>query len=111
MTGPAEVSVRELAAATADGAVVVDVREPDEYARGHVPDAILMPLTTVPVRYSELPRDEPLYLVCAVGARSMQAAHFLAQLGFDARNVAGGTHDWMAAGLPVDTGLPGDYAE
>jgi rhodanese-related sulfurtransferase len=36
----------------------------------------------------------------------MQAVRFLAQLGFDARNVAGGTHDWMAAGMPVETGLP-----
>jgi rhodanese-related sulfurtransferase len=111
MTGPTDVSVHELAAATAEGAVVVDVREPDEFARGHVPDAILMPLATVPVRYPELPRDEPLYLVCAVGARSMQAAQFLAQLGFDARNVAGGTHDWMAAGLPTDTGLPAGDAD
>lgn len=106
MRVPAEVSVNELAAAVAEGAVVVDVREPDEYARGHVPDAILMPLATVPVRYSELPRDEPLYFVCAVGARSMQAAQFLAQLGFDARNVAGGTYDWMSAGMSVETGLP-----
>ena len=106
MSRPAEVGVNELAAAAVDGAVVVDVREPDEYARGHIPNAILMPLATVPVRYSELPRDEPLYFVCAVGARSMQAAQFLAQLGFDARNVAGGTHDWMAAGMPVETGLP-----
>lgn len=111
MTGPAEVSVHELAAAASEGAVVVDVREPDEYARGHVPDAILMPLATVPVRHSELPRDEPLYLVCAVGARSMQAAQFLTQLGFDARNVVGGTHDWMAAGMPVETGLPAGDAE
>jgi rhodanese-related sulfurtransferase len=108
MSAPAEVSVTELAAAALEGAVVVDVREPDEYARGHIPDAILMPLATVPVRYSELPRDEPLYFVCAVGARSMQAVLFLAQLGFDARNVAGGTHDWMAAGMPVQTGLPAD---
>lgn len=111
MTGPTEVSVRDLAAATAEGAVVIDVREPDEYARGHVPDAIPMPLATVPVRYPELPRDEPLYLVCAVGARSMQAAQFLAQLGYDARNVAGGTHDWMAAGMPIEAGLPAGDAE
>ncbi|HEX6235320.1 MAG TPA: rhodanese-like domain-containing protein [Jiangellaceae bacterium] len=101
-----EVTVHELAAAVADGAVVVDVREPDEYTRGHVPDAILMPLATVPVRYSELPRDRPLYLVCAVGARSMHAAQYLSQLGFDARNVAGGTYDWVTAGFPIDTGLP-----
>jgi rhodanese-related sulfurtransferase len=108
---PIEVTVHELAAAVADGAVVVDVREPDEYTRGHVPDAIMMPLATVPVRYPELPRDRPLYLVCAVGARSMQAAQYLTQLGFDARNVAGGTYDWVAAGMPIETGLPADDRE
>ncbi|HEU4541629.1 MAG TPA: rhodanese-like domain-containing protein [Jiangellaceae bacterium] len=111
MNTPDEVSVHELAAAAVEGAVVVDVREPGEYASGHIPEAILMPLATVPVRYPELPRNQPLYLVCAVGARSMQAAHFLVQLGFDARNVAGGTHDWMAAGMPIDTGLPADDRE
>lgn len=104
MTVPAEVTVHELAAASAEGAVVVDVREPDEYVAGHVPQAMLMPLRTVPDRHQELPKDEPIYLVCAVGARSMQAAHYLSQLGYDVRNVAGGTHDWMAAGLPVETG-------
>lgn len=105
MIEPGEVSVRELATATDDGALVVDVREPGEYAEGHVPQALLMPLRTVPDRYQELPKDTTLYLVCAVGARSMQAAYFLAELGYDVRNVAGGTRDWIAAGLPVETGL------
>jgi len=105
VTLPPEVSVHELAAARADGAVVVDVREPAEYVEGHVPQSVLMPLRSVPDRYQELPKDRTVYLVCAVGARSMQAAHFLGQLGYDARNVAGGTQDWIAAGLPVETGL------
>ncbi len=100
-----EVTVDELAAAHAAGELVVDVREPEEYAQGHVPGAVLMPLATVPARYPELPRDRAVYLVCAVGARSMQAARYLARLGYDARNVAGGTSDWMAAGRPVAAGM------
>lgn len=102
MITPEEVTVHELAAQ--DGVVVVDVREPDEYVHGHVPGAVSMPLGTIPARHPELPRDEPVYLVCAVGARSMQAAMFLARLGYDVRNVAGGTSDWIGAGLPIEFG-------
>jgi rhodanese-related sulfurtransferase len=97
------VSVHDLKAALDDGeAVVVDVREPDEFAQGHVPGARLVPLQTVPGLVGELPADEPVYLVCAVGARSAQAAMFLAQHGVDAVNVDGGTRDWMVAGYPVE---------
>ena len=97
------VTVQQLKAVLDAGdAVVVDVREPDEYARGHVPGARLVPLQTVPGLVGELPTDEPVYLVCAVGARSAQAAMFLAQRGVDAVNVDGGTRDWYAAGYPVE---------
>ena len=61
----------------AGSTVVIDVREPSEYAAGHVPGAQPMPLTTVPQPVGELPTDRPVYLVCAVGARSGQAAAFL----------------------------------
>lgn len=101
------VSVHDLKAvldeAGAGGGVeVVDVREPDEYAEGHVPGARLVPLATVPHHVGGLPVDRPVYLVCQVGARSAQAAQFLAQHGVDAVNVAGGTGDWVAAGYPVE---------
>ncbi|MFW6090778.1 MAG: rhodanese-like domain-containing protein [Actinomycetota bacterium] len=99
-----EVTVDELAAAHAAGELVVDVREPDEYAQAHVPGAVLMPLGSVPARHAELPRDQTVYVVCAVGARSMQAAQYLARLGYDVRNVDGGTNDWLAAGMPVESG-------
>jgi rhodanese-related sulfurtransferase len=99
------VTVHDLKAAL-DGAgpaapVVIDVREPDEYAEGHVPGAELVPLRTVPQRMAELPADQPVYLVCAVGGRSAQAAGFLAARGVDAVNVDGGTHEWMSSGYPV----------
>lgn len=82
--------------------VVVDVREPWEYAEGHVPGARPVPLATVPARAGDLPTDRPVYLICAVGARSGQAAAYLARLGLEAVNVEGGTSEWLAAGYPVE---------
>ena len=97
------VSVHELKSALDDGEpVVVDVREADEFAQGHVPGARLVPLQTVPGLVGELPTDAPVYLVCAVGARSAQAAMFLTRHGVDAVNVDGGTRDWLMAGYPVE---------
>lgn len=101
---PAEVSVTELAAALAEGACVVDVREPYEYVAGHVPGAVSVPMGTIPERHDELPRDRTVYLICEVGARSMQVAHYLEQVGLDVRNVAGGTIAWIHAGFAVAQG-------
>lgn len=100
----ADVSVAELAAILeADPTTpVVDVRNPDEYAAGHVPGAVLMPLHTVPVRVQDLPRDRPVYLVCHSGGRSAQATAWLTQQGYDVVNVLGGTGAWAAAGYPVE---------
>ena len=96
------VTVQQLKAALDEGAVVIDVREPDEYAAGHVPGATLVPLRSVPHPLESLPEADPLYVVCAVGARSAQAAAFLSSRGVEAVNVDGGTRDWMAAGYPLE---------
>jgi rhodanese-related sulfurtransferase len=97
------VTVHNLKATLDEGAtVLIDVREPHEYADGHVPSAELMPLMTVPQHVDELPTDRPVYVVCAVGGRSAQAAAFLAARGVDAVNVDGGTGEWIAAGYPVE---------
>jgi rhodanese-related sulfurtransferase len=98
------VTVSELKAAINGEAVVVDVREPNEYDSGHVPGAVLMPLAMVPLKHSELPRSETIYLICQTGGRSFTAATWLAQQGYDVRNVAGGTSDWIANGFPVKAG-------
>ena len=60
-----------FAAAHRDGGVVVDVREPFEYAAGHVPGATLMPMAAVRARLRELPRSRPVYVICATGNRSL----------------------------------------
>ena len=81
----------ELAERLDASAVVVDVRQPDEYLSGHVPGAVLIPLNDVPDRYGELPTDREVLVVCRSGGRSYVASEFLAANGVQAVNVAGGT--------------------
>lgn len=99
-----EIDVAELAARRAAGARVFDVREPDEYQEAHVPDAVPVPLATVPDQVGLFPADGPVYVICAAGGRSMRACEFLRAQGVDAVNIAGGTRAWIAAGHRVATG-------
>lgn len=99
-----EVDQATFAAAHGDGAVVIDVREPDEYVAGHVPAADLVPLSRLTSYVAQLPRGVPVYVICASGNRSLAAADFLARAGVDARSVAGGTGAWVRAGRPVVRG-------
>jgi len=95
------------AAGAAAGPLLVDVREPDEYAQFRATGAVLMPLSVFQLRYAQLPADRPLLLICASGSRSMAAGTFLIQQGFGTvANVEGGSIAWMRAGLPVRTGPP-----
>jgi len=70
--------------------LVVDVREPSEYAAGCIPGAINVPLNELRRRVNELPRDREIWVNCAVGQRSYYALRFLIQNGFRVRNLAGG---------------------
>ncbi|GGS16976.1 hypothetical protein GCM10010269_65160 [Streptomyces humidus] len=99
-----EVTQAAFAAAWAGGGLVVDVREADEYAAGHVPGARLMPLRTVPARCGELPTDRPVFVICASGNRSRSAADRMASRGIDAYSVAGGTGAWAHSGRPIAVG-------
>ncbi|NNE12411.1 MAG: rhodanese-like domain-containing protein [Ilumatobacter sp.] len=99
-----EITVDELDAALADGATVVDVREPDEFAGARVPGARPVPLGTVPMRIDAFDGDGTTYVICRSGARSMQACEYLAAQGADVANVAGGTLAWIASGRDVATG-------
>jgi rhodanese-related sulfurtransferase len=99
-----EVGVNELAAAHGRGAIVIDVREPGEYAQGHVPGARLVPLGSLSGRYLDLPKGQPIYAICASGSRSLSAARWLRSQGIDCRSVRGGTSAWAGAGLPLATG-------
>ena len=105
-----EIDVQAFAAAHADGALVIDVREPSEYATGHVPGAQLVPLSQVPSRSSDLPKDKRIHVICASGNRSKTAASWLITAGHDAISVAGGTGSWISQGRPVVPGLHADAA-
>jgi hydroxyacylglutathione hydrolase len=83
--------------------VVLDVREPAEYAGGHVPGALSIPQADLALHLDELPRDGDLLVVCEGGTRSLRAAKFLRQVGFSrVTNLVGGTSAWRKAGLPVE---------
>jgi rhodanese-related sulfurtransferase len=82
---------------------VLDVREPWEYAEGHVPGAQLLPLSELEDRVGEVPRDRPVLSICHSGQRSLAAAAFLLAQGYpDVSNVDGGTSAWIERGYPVD---------
>jgi hydroxyacylglutathione hydrolase len=84
------------------GAILVDVREPQEYAAGHMPGAINVPQAELASRLDELPRDRALFLTCRTGSRSRRAAQFLTQMDYvHVTNVHGGIEAWRAAGRPL----------
>jgi rhodanese-related sulfurtransferase len=92
-----------------NGAVVIDVREPDEWSAGHAPEARFMPMGQVEARLGEIPREGTAVIVCRSGARSHAVTQFLNSNGINAVNMAGGMNAWAKAGLPVvtDAGDPG----
>lgn len=100
-----DVSLETFAAAHSEGALVIDVRSPEEYASGHVPGARLIPSDQITARLGEVPKGEPVYVVCAAGARSSSMAGLLGRLGYDARSVDGGTSAWARSGRPTVQGL------
>lgn len=88
-----------------DGVLLVDVREPWEYAAAHAPGALLIPLGEFVGRFGELPRERELLVICHSGYRSYQAATFLRRQGYpNVANIVGGMEEWEAAGLPIERG-------
>jgi hydroxyacylglutathione hydrolase len=99
-------SVDELAVALdgdpADGPLVIDVRQADEYAGGHVPGSIHLTAGSLPDRLADLPRDRPIATICGSGYRASVAASLLRAAGFeDVSWVATGVPAWQAAGYGV----------
>jgi glyoxylase-like metal-dependent hydrolase (beta-lactamase superfamily II)/rhodanese-related sulfurtransferase len=96
-----EVTVDEVPGRSS-GAAIIDVREPEEFASGHVPGAANLPQADLATRLDEVPRDRSVYVICQGGFRSLRAAQFLSQRGFsDVASVKGGTEAWRAAGREV----------
>ena len=96
-----EIDIDHLAA-VGDEAIVVDVRQFDEYAEGHVPGAMLIPMAQLAARMHELDDSRPVYVVCASGNRSKAMTDVLRDAGFEARSVAGGTNAWIKSGRPIE---------
>src|SRR6516164_4676588 len=93
-----EVTLDEVRGRQTDTAVV-DVREPEEFANGHVPGAVNLPQADLATRLDEVPPDRPVFVICQGGFRSLRAAQFLRQRGIsDVASVQGGTEAWRAAG-------------
>jgi rhodanese-related sulfurtransferase len=93
------------------GAYLLDVREPDEWAAGHAPDAHHLPMMEIPVRIAEVPADGDVVVVCRSGNRSAQVVSYLIGHGWDnVRNLDGGMHSWTAAGRAVvsENGQPAE---
>ena len=88
-------------------AVVIDVRQVDEYAGGHVKDALWIPVDDVIPRFDEIPTEGNLLFICEVGARSGLAAEYAAAMGASTDrlfNIEDGTGTWIQKGLPHSTG-------
>jgi rhodanese-related sulfurtransferase len=99
---PEELDLDTFAAAHAAGAFVLDVREPDEYASGHVPGAVNIPMNEVPGRIAELPQGQAVHVICQAGGRSRAVVDMLASQGVQAVNVSDGTGGWLSRGWPVE---------
>ena len=109
-----EIPATEVHAPAVDECVLIDVREPDEYAAGHLPGAINLPRGILEFRIEAHPamacvpseplsvKSRPLVVYCLTGGRAALAADSLQQLGFSrVSSLAGGINAWREAGLPV----------
>jgi rhodanese-related sulfurtransferase len=94
-----QISVTDLA----DDAVILDVREQDEWDAGHAPAAVHIPLSELPQRLGELPDTDSgtVAVTCRGGGRSTRAVAWLTQQGFDVANLDGGMKAWNSAGKPL----------
>jgi len=88
-------------AVLADACTVIDVREPQEFAAGHIPNALNMPMSRFDPR--ELPLGKPVVLVCQSGGRSRNALNKARAVGrADVKHYAGGTTGWRSAGGEIE---------
>ena len=92
------VEARELVRSEA---ILLDVREDDEWAAGHAPEAVHMPMSRIAREFGTLPTDRTIVCVCHVGARSAAVASALTEAGWQAVNLDGGMAAWESAGYPV----------
>lgn len=84
----------------------IDVREAEEYAAGHIPGAVNIPLSEFMARVDEINEEAPALLVCNSGVRSAQAAGYLISMGYDqVFNLEAGAKGWLKRGFPLESAL------
>ncbi|PRZ44430.1 rhodanese-related sulfurtransferase [Antricoccus suffuscus] len=98
-------SMSEIPETTVDqlpaDAVILDVREDDEWQAGHIEGVTHIPIAEVPQRLGDVPEGDPVYVFCRGGGRSSRVTEWLNNNGYDAVNVDGGMKSWEAAGKPL----------
>ncbi|WP_179274758.1 MULTISPECIES: rhodanese-like domain-containing protein [unclassified Rhodococcus (in: high G+C Gram-positive bacteria)] len=95
------VTVDRLPVPFPPAAILLDVREDDEWQAGHAPDAVHIPMGDIPSRVGEIDNQSEVYVVCKAGGRSARVVEYLNRVGYDAINVDGGMLAWQAAGRPI----------
>jgi NADPH-dependent 2,4-dienoyl-CoA reductase/sulfur reductase-like enzyme/rhodanese-related sulfurtransferase len=100
-----DVSLAEWEALPGTEALLVDVRQPEEFAAGHIAGAINLPLPELRSRMNELPKDREIWLNCGVGQRSYNAARILSQQGFAVKNLSGGFTTYKHFGTRLEASL------
>jgi len=83
-----------------DGELIIDVREPAEFAKGHIAGAVNIPIGELAA--ADLP-DGPVMTTCGGGGRGGRAADALVEAGHEAYSIKGGTRAWQAAGMPIES--------
>ncbi len=97
----ADIDPTEAKRLVGEGALLLDVREDEEWDAGHAPEAVHLAMGLVSERIDELPTDRTIVCVCRVGGRSGAVASSLLGAGYDVRNIDGGMLAWEAMALPV----------
>jgi rhodanese-related sulfurtransferase len=82
--------------------VLIDVRTPDEFATGHIHNAVNIPLDSIETRLTEIPRTEPVVIYCHSGNRSGKASQILANAGYTQIYDLGGINAWTDQGFPIE---------
>lgn len=102
-----EIPVAQFMSKRTADSVVIDVREQEEYDEAHIPGVVHIPLGQLPDRLDDVPRplgEEPIYVVCRSGKRSLQGVETLAGAGMPAVSIQDGTLGWIKAGGALSTG-------
>jgi rhodanese-related sulfurtransferase len=99
----AQAGVAEVPTTFDQSVVLLDVRENDEWQRGHAAGAQHIPMGEIPARIDEIDPEAKLFVVCHLGGRSLKVSQYLARNGYQPVNVDGGMAAWGAAGRPVVT--------